>query len=69
MTTFQGKKSVKDPAAVDFLEKSMIVLTASPSENPLNLLQPKDASFSFFLFFIIVYLDEIYLNHDLNIKS
>ncbi|KHN70919.1 Zinc finger and SCAN domain-containing protein 31 [Toxocara canis] len=38
----KGKKSVKDPAAVDFLEKSMIVLTASPSENPLNLLQSKD---------------------------
>ncbi|VDN06955.1 unnamed protein product [Thelazia callipaeda] len=37
-----GKKSVKDPAAVDFLEKSMIVLTSSTSENPLNLLPQKD---------------------------
>uniref|UniRef100_A0A0M3HY37 DUF362 domain-containing protein n=1 Tax=Ascaris lumbricoides TaxID=6252 RepID=A0A0M3HY37_ASCLU len=42
----KGKKSVKDPAAVDFLEKSMIVLTASPSENPLSLIQSKDVDIS-----------------------
>uniref|UniRef100_A0A8R1XRC2 C2H2-type domain-containing protein n=3 Tax=Onchocerca TaxID=6281 RepID=A0A8R1XRC2_ONCVO len=38
----KGKKSVKDPAAVDFLEKSMIVLTSGTSENPLNLPAQKD---------------------------
>uniref|UniRef100_A0A0N5AYN6 Uncharacterized protein n=1 Tax=Syphacia muris TaxID=451379 RepID=A0A0N5AYN6_9BILA len=38
-----GKKSVKDPAAVEFLEKAMYVRTAqSPNENPLNLIQPKN---------------------------
>lgn len=38
----KGKKSVKDPAAVDFLEKSMIVLTSGASENPLNVLPSKE---------------------------
>lgn len=33
---------MKDPAAVDFLEKSMIVLTSGTSENPLNLPAQKD---------------------------
>lgn len=31
----KGKKSVKDPAAVDFLEKSMIVLTPSAGGSPV----------------------------------
>ncbi len=37
----KGKKSVKDPAAVDFLEKSMIVLTAAgETGNALQDLYP-----------------------------